>query len=176
MEPDDIEFGWETVVSRVYSEVVAAADPDEGIGRTEAMAIAGERLLAMIDDGDVKPDMEDAVKRALLQADKSHGKRADRIIEDTRSGRLTLFDAEPELNTVVILGDGRRKVWRHVNEDDLIAMDQVRYRNLVNAQDAYRRWRNAFDATRPAVRVHGTVEKAIAAGAFADASSIEQGG
>lgn len=69
----------------------------------------------MIDDGDVKPDMEDAVKRALLQADKSHGKRADRIIED-------------------------------------------------------------FDATRPAVRVHGTVEKAIAAGAFADASSIEQGG
>lgn len=163
---DDPQFDWETTVSNTYAGVVGEADPDAGIGRQEAMEIATSRILSAIDSGNVKIDLADVVKRALLHADSRHGKRADDLIEATHKGLLTLFDSVDELNTVVTLGAGRRKLWRHINDDDLIAMDSARYKNIANAQDAYGRWRASFEPTWQKLRIHKTIEKGLAAGAF----------
>lgn len=165
------ELDWETAVSTVYAEVVAEADPDAGTTLREATEIALSRVLRLVDDGDIKPDMTDVVKSALRLADKRHGKRADRLIDDTRRGRLTLFESEHELNTVVTLGKGLRKLWRNVNEDDVVMMDEVRYRNVSAQQEAYRVWRESFEPVRKVLSVYRTVELAIGAGAFDDLES-----
>ena len=165
-EPDDEYFDWEETVSAVYADVVAESDPDTGTTLQNAMDGALTRILEMIDNGDIKPDITDVVKSAIRKADQQHGKRADKLISDTRRGLLTLFDAEDDLNTVVTLGKGLRKLWRNVNGEDLLAMDELRYSNVAAQQEAYKIWRESFEPVRRVLTVHRTIESAIEADAF----------
>ncbi len=162
---------WDGYVSHTYAQVVAESDSDTGIARQDAFHVAQERITTGIESGEIEVDLASVIRQALTRADETHGKRGDRIIEATVKGELTLFGSADELNTVITLGNGRRKIWRHINEFDLESMDVIRYRNLEAAQDAYRHWRIVFQAARPAIREFGTVENAIAAGAFEPGNS-----
>lgn len=167
MEPDpDFDFEWEHAVADTYAQVVGEADENEGIGRQDAMKIAAERLLQMVEDGDLKPDIDDVIKRALSTADKEHTGRADKLIRDTAQGKYKVFEADKNLNTVVALGKGRRKLWRYVEESDLVLMDELRYANVRNAQESYNTWRHSFETTRYALRQYRNIEAAIADEAF----------
>lgn len=158
---------WDEFVSHTYATVVAESDPESGTTTKEAYSEAGTRLEAAVKAGEVEVDLRQVIRQSLERADKSHGRRADKLIADTVAGVLYMLDTEDQLNTVVTLGGGRRKCWRHVNEDDLVAMDQERYKNLANAQNAYHEWRKSFDIARPILRRHGMIETAHQAGAFA---------
>lgn len=158
-------FAWEEYVATTYSEVVAEYG-DSGTTFKQAAEIATTRIIEAIERGDCKPDMVDVVKRQLKHADSQSGKRGDKLVSDFVNGRQTLFDCEEDLNTVVILGDGERKCWRHINEEDLEKMDDARFRNLRNAQDSYNIWREDYVKAKPVLRKHNTVERAIRAGAF----------
>lgn len=158
-------FDWEDFVAQTYAEVVGEARVT-GITFKEAATEAAQRILAAIARDEVKPNMADVVKRALKNADDQSGKRADKLIRDTVNGKIGLFDCDEDLNAVVILGKGNRKLWRYCNSDDLEAMDSERYSNLRNAQNAYNIWRENYEVAKPIVRRYLTVEKAIEADAF----------
>lgn len=155
-------FDFEVYTTETYRQIVAAADPDEGINRQEAMDLALTKILAAIERGDIKPDMTDTVKRALLNADDQQGKRADKLIRTFLVGQ-EMLSIDDDLNTVVILGAGRRKLWRHCTPDDLILMDKLRYENYRNAHAAYDQWREGYTAAFTAVMQHQTVEGAVRA-------------
>jgi hypothetical protein len=175
-EPPNEMFTWEEGVEAIYAEVVAEADPETGTTRRAATAVAAERILHAIDDGDLKPDMLDIVKRALSHADETHGKRGDKLIEETVTGAITLFDCDAQLNTVVTLGRGLRKLWRYINEDDIISMDELRADNLRKQEDAYwNSWRPYFEPARRALRQHQNIENAISSGAFGASSGGFEG-
>jgi hypothetical protein len=163
----EYRFDWYDSVAGIYADIVGDADPDEGIQREEAFEIASVRIHDAIDRGDLKPPVDEVVKVSLIRADEQHGKRADRIIRDTVQGAIAFnMIGDPALGTVVTLGKGRRKLWRDVNNEDLLAMDENRFQNAKAAQDSYAEWRTYFEPARRAVMKHGTVAAAIKAGAF----------
>jgi hypothetical protein len=166
MTDQEAQSDFEDAAESIWVSVIGEADPDAGTTRQEAMMVAGPRIQRMLDDGDLKLNPADAIKSALLRVDEKHGKRADKLIEDTANGKLALFDVEKLLDTVVTLGKSRRKLWRHVNESDLYAMNELRYKNKVAADEAYKIWQSAYAIVRRVVSLHGTVEAAHAADAF----------
>lgn len=166
-EPDEFRFEWNETVAGIYADVVGDADPDEGVQRDEAFRIAAEKIHQLVDDGDLKPAIDEVIKAALVEADRKHGRRADRIIRDTVRGQIDLgIPDDPTLRTVVTLGGGLRKLWQDVTEDDLLAMDENRFSNLRSQQDAYTEWRAHFEPARRVLRKHHRVLDAVRAGAF----------
>lgn len=159
---------WEELVAQTYSDVVSEADPKEGISRQDAFEIAVERLTGAVRRGEIEIDLSRMVRLSLTREDEAQGKRADRLVADTVQGVLTLVDCDRDLNTVVTLGKGQRKLWRHINDDDLLRMDEVRYQNMRAAQDSYNAWRQNYAVVLQKLKSHRTVERAIAAGAFLD--------
>lgn len=155
---------FDAAVEAVYREVVAEAGV-EPMKRQEAFDIAVERITALIDDGVIIVPADQAIRAALLAADERDGRSVDRVLSAMLAGQDGLdYEVDPMLDTVVILGGGLRKSFRHVNDDDLRDMDALRYQNLRSAQDSYHRWREQFEAWAPCVRRHGTVGAAFAAG------------
>lgn len=161
-EPTD----WEKYVSHTYATVVGESDPKSGINRQPAFDLAEDRLLEAIRAGEIEVDLHRVIRHSLDAADKAHGSRGDKLIARTVAGELSLFSSDEDLNTVVILGDGRRKIWRYVRLDDLISMDDIRYRNVRAQQESYDAWREAYVRMRDALRAHGTVEDALTADYF----------
>lgn len=163
----ELDFEWDTTVTRVYQEVIAEADPEDGMGRQEAFITAAARLQQMVDSGELFIDVSAAIRAALERADKSQGRAADSVIKRLASGQDDLgLDDDPTLDIVVILGDGKRKPWRHVTADDLRDMDRLRYQNYRKQAIAYDEWRESYDAVLPVVSRHGTVGSAAAVRGF----------
>ena len=163
----ELDFEWDTTVTRVYQEVIAEADPDDGVGRQEAFTTAANRIQDMVNAGELFVDVSQAIRAALERADKSQGRAADAVIKRLATGQDDLgLDDDPTLNIVVILGDGKRKPWRNVTADDLRDMDRIRYHNYRKQAVAYDEWRESYDAVLPIVSRHGTVGTAASRGAF----------
>ncbi len=162
---------WDGYVTNIYSDVIGEADNESGIRCKDAFDIAVPRIADAVRAGEIEVNLDRVIRQSLDRADKAQGKRADKLIAATVRGELTIFDSVEDLDTVVTLGAGRRKLWRHVNQDDLMQMDEVRYQNVEAAQKAYAAWRDDFTAARKALRVFPTVEAAISAGAFTPASA-----
>lgn len=163
----ELDFEWDTTVTRVYQEVIAEADPDDGVGRQEAFTTAASRIQDMVNAGELFVDVSQAIRAALERADKSQGRAADAVIKRLATGQDDLgLDDDQTLNIVVILGDGKRKPWRNVTADDLRDMDRIRYHNYRKQAVAYDEWRESYDAVLPIVSRHGTVGTAASRGAF----------
>lgn len=164
------DFEWDATVTRVYQQVVAEADPDEGTTTAEAFKEAAARIQVMVDSGELFVDVSQAIKAALRRADETQGRAADRVIKRLATGQEPLgLDDDPALDFVVVLGDGKRKPWRHVTESDLRDMDRLRYQNYRKQMLAYDEWRESFDRVLPTVAQYRTVGNAVAAGAFTPA-------
>lgn len=101
------------------------------------------------------------------------GKRVDRTA--TRSGQLVRRADEAgqgnlgfNLDALCALGNGERVLFRDAEAGDLVAMDQLRYRNLERNQASYGRWRRVYDPLHGVLLSQGgTVGAAHAAGLLA---------
>lgn len=161
------DYEWDSTITRVYQEVVGEADPDQGTTRKEAFDTAHERIAAMVESGELFIDPNAAIRATLARVDESQGRAADAVLKRLRHGQDALrIEGDPFLDTVVVLGDGNRKPWRHVTAEDLREMDRLRYQNVRQQQVAYDNWRETYDYILPAVALYGTVGKADSAGAF----------
>ena len=167
MHDNEFEFEWDVTVTRVYQEVVGEADPEDGVGRQDAFISASTRLQEMVDSGELFIDVPQAIRAALERADRVQGRAADSVIKRLAMGQDSFdMDDDPGLDIVVILGNGRRKPWRHVTAEDLRDMDRLRYDNYRKQAIAYDEWRRSYDTVLPVVAQHGSVGTAAAAGAF----------
>jgi len=165
-DPEDM-YDWHQDVLDVYRHVVATVE-DESIQRQEAFQQAESRLLEMYDEGSLKIPANEAIRAALLEVDKRDGSRADAVLEAALSGQDSFgMEGDPILDVVVILGEGRRKLWRHVTSDDLREMDRLRYRNLRSQQHAYETWRDSYEPTLEALSRFPTFGDAVQHGGFA---------
>lgn len=163
-EPEAMSGQWHETVRRVYREVIANAGT-EGTTRKVAFDEATERLLDMIESGRTQLVVEDAIRASLYAADDGDGKRADAVLRAAARGEHHLdVDGDPILDVVVVLGDGNRKAWRHVNRFDLTEMDRLRYRNMRSAADAYDRWRRDFEPWLEVLLRHATLGDAVESG------------
>lgn len=157
----------ETALRDEYQRVVNGSG-DEKITRSEAAAIAAENVDRLIDQGEVQePSRHDALVAKVVAIDARQGQAADRIIEKLSRGEVQLFEDGDMLNTVVTLGGGYRKSWRHVTADDLRAMDKERNANFKSQVEAKKRWDASLAAVLPVVLEFRTVGAAVSAGAFA---------
>lgn len=171
--PLPLDLEWDQTITRTYQEVVAEADPDAGTSRSEAFTIATARIAEMIRTGELFVDTERAIRSTLMQVDSRQGATADRMIGKLIAGQGDLgLDVEAIMNTVVTLGEGRRKLLRHIDTFDIQEMDRLRYRNLRAQQEAYARWRDLFDVAQPAISRFGTLGQAHARGAFTEPEAV----
>lgn len=148
---------------RIYREALAEAGPD-GTDRQELLIVASARIATEIRAGRMEFDIESAIRSELIKVDESDGKKADNIIRIAATGQGA-FEID-DLDVVVTLGKGRRKLWRDINPDDLAAMDEVRYRNYRDVADSYAEWHRYFKAIRPVLVEFRTFGAAVAAGGF----------
>ena len=151
-------------VADVYRSVVAEADPDEGTTIAAAKVESVARLRDMVDGGDITIPLDFALRHAIDRVDERDGKAADKELKQALTGQGRLDLDGGHLDTVVVLGNGRRKPLRNLREADVESMDQERYKNLRNAQNAYDDWRITYELARAAVRKYGSIGAAVAAG------------
>ena len=159
--------GFETWVQETYRDVVGELyDPDaepRGVNK-EAVDEVVRRTLAAIETGELTVPAEAAVREAARRARMHDSNLAEKVMHAMRAGQdaLPLAD-DPAFRTMVSLGDGWTKQWRHVTQDDLDAMDTIRYRNMRRAANAYDRWRVGYERLRPVLMRHKTIEEALRA-------------
>lgn len=163
---DTIE--WDAQVLAIYREVIADSDPDEGTTKGEAKMIAARRIRDLVDAGRLDVPVDLAITASIDRADSHDGGVADRVIAKMLRGEEALgLDDDPNLELVVVLGQGRRKPLRHVNRDDLLAMDRLRYQNMRAAAASYDEWREVYEQALVALLDYGTFGVAAESGAFA---------
>lgn len=165
--PDDFYYEWTDKVRAIWREVISEADPLAGTTKGEAREIASERIRALVDSGDLKIPVDTAINAAIEKADSEDGKATDRVLRAIVTGAAALdLDGDPILDFVVKLGAGKRKPWRNVNRDDLVEIEQARYRNLRNAQNSYDAFRTDYEPAFAALSRYETCAAAVAAGVF----------
>lgn len=164
---------WNYEVTRVYQDVISEADPAEGMQRQEAYNVAIERLLYMVEVGEIQIDMASAIRHQLEQVDRQQGKRADSVIKKLVTGQ-DAFDQEddPFLRTVVTLGSGKRKAWRDVTSADLVDMDYERFKNVQTQMAAYSKWKENLHTLYDATSRYGTIGRAVDAGALGMSADV----
>ncbi len=154
------------IIRDAYRAAVAAADPDSGTTLREVVETVKVDLAARIREGSLELDPDDYLPMLIRRVDERDGAMADAVLERHVFGQSALDDDEATLDVVVTLGAGKRKLWRHVTADDLLAMDEIRYSNVRAAQDAYDRWRSTYSLARRAMAQYPTMGDAVTAGAF----------
>lgn len=151
-------------ITRIYRAIVA----DAGADATELKLALDELVLQVrprVEAGEIVLDIDDAIRAAGRAADKRDGNRVDGTLRAIARGEDSLeMDDDPLLDMVVTLGAGRRKIWRHVNQDDLREMDALRYQNLHAQQLAYKRWRDEYQPWIAVLFRHSTIGAAVEAG------------
>lgn len=151
-------------VTRIYRAIVADAGT-EGIARKEAMDELVAQVTPLVRSGVVEVDPDAAIRAEGAACDDADGRRADAVLRAAAEGEDALdLEGDPVLDLVTVLGDGMRKAWRHVTVADLREMDQVRYRNLRRASDAYDRWRREYEPWLEILTRHATLGEAVSAG------------
>lgn len=157
----------ETALKLAYQQIVDISG-DEIVSKAVAFADAADEVSKLIDLGEVQePSRLKSLLGSLNVIDSKEGASADRIINSTRRGEVSLFEDDSTLSTVVTLGGGGRKTWRNVNADDLRSMNEVRNKNYKAQTEAMEAWREDYSHVLPVVLAHRTVGAAVLAGAFA---------
>lgn len=156
---------WVDTITRIYREALAEAGP-EGADRQEVLIVAGARVATEVRSGRLAYTIDSFIQSELIKVDESDGKRADQIIRTAATGQGAFELSDAVLDVVVTLGNGRRKSWRDVTRDDLVAMNEVRYRNYKAVRDSYQDWFKSYRAIVPVLLQHKTFGAAVAAGGF----------
>lgn len=144
---------------------------DDGMSSAKALDIAAGRVVRMVEGGDVEaPDLHMTLVGIGKRVDRAHGNRADSIIAKMAQGQFHLFEDRDLLETIVTLGDGRRKSWKFVTANDLKEMREVRQRNMKAAVESFTAFEASYNSVLKTVLEHNTVGAAAAAGAFAQAA------
>lgn len=149
-----------------YQRVVRSAG-SEPVGRQRAIQEASWSTKREIEMGNVdEPEIISTLKRMGEGIDAAQGRAADKIINSLATGQVSMFDTGEVLDTVVTLGGGMRKSWRFITDSDLADMYEIRRLNHDKQVEAFKRFQLDYEAVRPVVQAFGTVEAAVAAGAF----------
>lgn len=154
---------WIDSITRIYREAIAEAGPD-GADRQEVMIVAGARVATEVRSGRLAYELNGFIHSELLKVDESDGKRADSIIRTAATGQGSFEFGD--LDVSVILGKGRRKLWRDVTADDLRSMNEVRYANYQNVKKSYEDWYTHYRLALPVLVEHITFGAAVDAGGF----------
>lgn len=156
-------MSFKETVARVYRETTASYN-GAPVQRAEIIESAAASLLIEVRAGRLAIDTESAIRAALMQADESDGRAADRIIARAARGEVPL--SEDDLDVIVTLGKGYRKPWRDVTANDLTAMNQLRFDNVQKTRDAYSVFNADVLAIRGLLEEYGTFGEAFEAGGF----------
>jgi len=156
---------WVDTITRIYREALAEAGP-EGADRQEVLMVAAARVAMEVRSGRLAYTIDSFIQSELIKVDESDGKKADTIIRAAAIGQASFDLSDAVLDVVVTLGNGRRKSWRDVNSDDLVAMNEVRYRNYKAVRDSYQDWFKSYRAIAPVLLQYKTFGAAVAAGGF----------
>jgi hypothetical protein len=162
---------WGQAILAEYQKVVSQADDPDGIRRTQAIRLTVDSIQRRISNGEIDFDTDGILKSAIRaeveRADRSQGRSADAALARTIRGEITLdMEDDPFLNTVVTIGNSRRKSWRNVTADDLREMYELRAENTKRQVEALKQFEQDYHAFQPVLMEYGTVGKAIMAGAF----------
>ena len=154
-------------IAQEYHRIVDDA-ANEGISRHDAVTLATEQVMNLIDAGwTFAPDPEDAIRLAAKKFDEAQKRTADSILAALASGESSAPVPPAEINrTVVTLGGGKRKTWRHVTADDIKLMTDERALNVRRQQQAIKTWRQNAENVAPVVEQYGTVGDALDASAL----------
>ena len=154
-------------IAQEYHRIIDDSAND-GISRHDAIDLATEQVMNLIDAGwTFAPDPEDAIRLAARKFDEAQGRAADAILAALASGESSAPVPPAEINrTVVTLGGGKRKTWRHVTRADIDLMTQERALNVRRQQQAIRTWKQNAEDIAPVVEQYGTVGDALDASAL----------
>lgn len=152
-----------TLVQRVVREAVVAAR-DSGIMQQEIEHSALATLQVEMRAGRYEVDLEKAILGEIRRAIETDGRAADGIIRRMANGDVPL--TYEDLDVIVILGGGLRKSWGAVTPDDLVAMNEIRYRNFKSARDSFQEFNSNVMSVRSRFEGFETVAEAFEAGAF----------
>lgn len=155
-------------IRRIYRETIASYG-NSGVSRIEAVEAATATVMVEINAGRLQLDLESAVRAELRKADEADGNTADLIIGRLAYGQIPLDDAD--LDVVVTLGGGMRKVWADVTGDDLVRMRELRRENYLKAKGAFDEFAASVAMILPVLMEFGTVGAAQSAGGFPPATS-----
>lgn len=155
-------------IRKAYREVVAECE-DEGVDLKNATDAVADLVEPRIKDGSLTVPLDDLIRSAVKDVDRSDGSRADTALRAVARGEESIgLDNDPALDMVVTLGKGRRKSLRFVRQADLMLMDELRYSNLRNAQEAYDTWRQTYEPWFQVLGRQATVEFAMRSGDLPD--------
>lgn len=149
-------------ITRVYREAVASLGAAGN--RAEATESGIATMQVEIRAGRFHVDEVEALRAMFRKVDESDGRSADAILKRAAMGDVPLV--VDDLDVVVTLGGGARKVWRDVTPADLKAMNDIRFKNYTQARDSYQEFNAAYLAVREVVLEHGTFGDAFDAGGF----------
>lgn len=155
-------------IRRIYRETIAAYGA-EGVDRREAMESALATVMVEINAGRLDLGLESAVLAELRKADEADGRDADTIITRLSYGQVPI--TEDDLDVVVTLGKGRRKVWRDVTGDDLVQMRELRRENYLKAKGAFDEFASNVNRLLPVLFEFRTVGEAYTSGGFPPAEA-----
>jgi hypothetical protein len=140
-------------ITRVYRETVGMFGA-VGVSRQEAIESGVSTLMAEHRAGRLDVDVERYFRRRLVEADEKDGRNADTIMRRAAFGQVPLVAAD--LDVVVTLGGGLRKQWADVSLSDLVAMNDIRFQNYQQAEQAYMDFNKALVRIREVMMQHGT--------------------
>lgn len=149
------------LVAKIYRDTVASYGRD-GVDRSVALDAATAKVIEEIKAGRYKVDETAAIRASLVRVDESEGRTADQIIRRAAGTDGAVLEAD-DLNVIVTLGAGRRKPWGEVTNEDLKSMNEIRFKNYRQAEQAYSEFNEAYLRLREAVFMHGTIGAAFAA-------------
>lgn len=159
-------MSFKETVSRVYRE--HAATYAGQVTRAELIESATASLMVEVRAGRLTVNAESAIRAALVKADESDGRSADRIISRAARGDVPLVVSD--LDVVVTLGGGMRKAFWTLTDTDLDQMIEVRRANFVKVRESFHEFRVDAQIVQWAVREHGTFGAAFQAGGFPPAN------
>lgn len=121
-----------------------------------------------VDSGEIYIDPDDVIRAAVEKAIDSDNRRAKAVIRKLRTGQrdLDLGEIDDFKQVIVKLGDGARKPWGKVNQNDLDMLDKSRWDNFRRAGVAYEEWREFYEQARGALRNYRTLSDAFDDGIF----------
>ena len=143
-----------------YTETVGDAG-DTGVDKT----VAADTITTLVEQAIATGSMRlpiDVLRRLVhgvisVVDEKARRKTNARIAEVAAVlGGGTLFgDDDPLLESVALIGDGTRKTWRHVNHDDIDAMQLIKARHAQDAATASAEFAAESNIVKKALRAIG---------------------
>lgn len=156
-------------IAEIYRAIVGQGKRNS-VARQEAIEEAAQVVEREIAEGTIVLNQRSAIHAELKRIDEADGNRADAIIATAAKGGVTLEGLD--LDVVVTLGGGLRKLWKHVQADDLQGMLERRQLHVSQASDALTTLTEQVEVLLPTVTAYGTFGAAYKAGGFPPASAV----